>query len=94
MKFIAYRPHLAAILAFVLTSCSTYTSLDELERHADDHASSSNGYGYNVYIDRPPSTFEVALDARSAATAALGWIPPEADADYIKTLGHHEPPTM
>jgi hypothetical protein len=74
---------LAACLCVLLVSCSAYGSLEELKRHADDHATSSLGYGYNVYVDKGSSTFEVALDARSALTAAVGFTPPEADADAV-----------
>jgi hypothetical protein len=73
----------AAFLCVLLASCSSYSSFAELERHADDHAISSLGYGYNVYVNSSSSTFEVALDIRSAAMATVAYMPPETDADSV-----------
>jgi hypothetical protein len=63
----------------LLASCSTYNPVDYITHRADDHAISSQGTGFNIYVDNDGRGFQVALDLKSAATAAVGWMPPAAD---------------
>jgi hypothetical protein len=78
------RPiQIAVGFSLFLTSCSTYSSLGQLTRHVDDHATSSQGAGFDVYVNKTEPTFEVALDLRSAATAAVAWMPPKAEFDSV-----------
>jgi hypothetical protein len=83
MKFNPRRTQIAIGLTVFLASCSTYNSLGQLTRHVDDTARSSEGTGFDVYVNKTEPTFEVALDLRSAATAAVAWMPPESDFDSV-----------
>lgn len=83
MPLIRRPKYLLLCLCALLVSCTMYNPIDYVTRSPEDHAISSQGTGFNIYVDKNGRAFEVALDLKSATTAAIGWMPPETDFDSI-----------